>query len=51
VNLNTPGTPDEPGIEVDFDDVQLDATPVPSPSRAALGLGAIATLVALGRRR
>ena len=51
VNLNTPGTPDEPGIEVDFDDVHLDATPVPAPSRVAQSLGAIATLVALCRRR
>lgn len=28
INLNTPGTAAEPGIEVDFDDVRLDAMPV-----------------------
>ena len=27
VNLNIPGTPAEPGIEVDFDDIRLDASP------------------------
>lgn len=29
VNLNLPGTPDEPGIEVDFDQVLLQAVPIP----------------------
>lgn len=29
INLNIPGTPTEPAIEVDFDDVRLDASPVP----------------------
>ncbi len=29
INLNIPGTPTEPAIEVDFDDVRLDATPIP----------------------
>ena len=51
LNLNTPGTPDEPGIEVDFDDVHLEATALPAPSPSALALGAIAALVALSRRR
>ncbi|MEK6236955.1 MAG: PEP-CTERM sorting domain-containing protein, partial [Planctomycetales bacterium] len=43
-NLNQMDLPD-PGIEVDFDDVRLDATPIPEPSSwlllwgAALGLG------------
>lgn len=31
VNLNIAGTPAQPGIEVDFDDVCLDASPVPPP--------------------
>ena len=50
VNLNIPGTPTEPGIEVDFDDVRLDATPVPEPSLAAQAIGAIAALAARHRR-
>jgi hypothetical protein len=29
INLNIPGTPTEPAIEVDFDDVRLDASPIP----------------------
>lgn len=29
INLNIPGTAEEPGIEVDFDNVRLDATPIP----------------------
>jgi hapalindole H/12-epi-hapalindole U/12-epi-fischerindole U/hapalindole U synthase len=36
VNLNLPGTPDEPGIEVDFDQVLLQAVPIPEPSSYAL---------------
>lgn len=31
INLNMLGTPEEPGIEVDFDDVRLDASPLPPP--------------------
>ena len=31
INLNTPGTPDAPGIEVDFDNIRLDAAPTPAP--------------------
>lgn len=31
INLNIAGTPQTPGIEVDFDDVRLDASPVPPP--------------------
>jgi hypothetical protein len=30
VNLNTPGTPEAPGIEVDFDNVRVDASPIPA---------------------
>lgn len=36
VNLNLPGTPAEPGIEVNFDDVRLDASPLISGTRHAL---------------
>jgi hypothetical protein len=32
VNLNLVGTNDEPGVEVDFDDVRLDASPLPPPA-------------------
>jgi hypothetical protein len=40
VNLNLPGTPEAPGIEVDFDQVTLDAAPIPEPaSYALLALG------------
>lgn len=50
-NLNQPGTPEEPGIEVDFDDVRLDAVAVPEPARALqLAVGAL-TLAAGGARR
>lgn len=49
VNLATPGTPQAPGIEVDFDDVQLLASPVPEPAAAALW--AVAGVLALARRR
>jgi len=31
INLDIPGTPDAPAIEVDFDDVRLDASPFPPP--------------------
>ncbi|MFM9958609.1 MAG: GC-type dockerin domain-anchored protein [Phycisphaerales bacterium] len=31
VNLNIPGTAQAPGIEVDFDNVRLDASPTPPP--------------------
>jgi hypothetical protein len=30
INLNRAGTPAAPGIEVDFDDVRLDASPIPT---------------------
>jgi hapalindole H/12-epi-hapalindole U/12-epi-fischerindole U synthase len=46
-NKNLPGTPQEPGIEVDFDAVSLDA---PEPA-AALQLLAGALALALGRKR
>jgi hypothetical protein len=50
LNLNIPGTPAEPGIEVDFDDVRLDAVNVPEPSTLTLALLAFAGL-ALRRPR
>lgn len=37
VNLNIPGTPQAPGIEVDFDNVRLDASPIPPPPPACVG--------------
>lgn len=53
VNLNIPGTPEEPGIEVDFDDVRLDASAVPAPCVGDLtGDGVVDTadlVVLLGR--
>ncbi len=37
INLNVAETPEEPGIEVDFDAVALEATPVNTATLAALG--------------
>jgi hypothetical protein len=46
-NLNQPGTAQEPGIEVDFDDVRLDAVAVPEAARGLqLAAGALALLAA-----
>jgi hypothetical protein len=51
-NLNQAGTPQEPGIEVDFDDVRLDALAVPEPARALqLAVGALALAAGASRRR
>jgi hypothetical protein len=51
-NLNQPGTPTEPGIEVDFDDVRLEAVAVPEPARALqLAVGALALGARASRRR
>jgi hypothetical protein len=53
-NLNVPGTPTEPGIEVDFDAVALDAATVPAPAGAlelSAGLGALGALRASARAR
>jgi hypothetical protein len=44
INLNLPGTPEAPAIEVDFDHVQLNVSPVPEPETWAFllaGLGVI----------
>jgi hapalindole H/12-epi-hapalindole U/12-epi-fischerindole U synthase len=49
-NENLPGTPQEPGIEVDFDAVSLDASPAPEPG-AALQLLAGALALAVARKR
>ena len=56
VNLNQAGTPDVPNIEVDFDNVRLDASPaqrVPSPAPIALLLAGLGSLAACrrGQRR
>ena len=49
INLSLPGTPDAPGIEVDFDDVRLTATAVPGPASGVLV--AVSALAALVLRR
>lgn len=56
INRNTPDLPGVDGLEVDFDDVQLDATPlVPTPIGPAVGWMLAACLagagVQAGRRR
>jgi hypothetical protein len=48
VNRNQPDEPGVDGLEVDFDDVRLDATPLPEP---ALPLPAVLALGALALRR
>lgn len=45
VNLNGPG------IEVNFDNVRLDASPIPEPSTTALAATAVCGIVAFRRRR
>jgi hypothetical protein len=45
VNLNGPG------IEVNYDDVRLDASPVPEPSTTALLLGAVGLIYASRKRK
>ena len=54
VNLKQPGTLASPNIEVDFDNVRLDVSPVPEPSTLALWLGGtllIGGAVARSRQR
>ncbi len=48
-NLNLEDDPEDPGIEVDFDNVRLDAAPIPEPAVAVLFAAGL-TLIA-GRRR
>ncbi len=50
INLAQPGSLAAPGIEVDFDAVQLVASPVPEPASALLWLAALLGLPALRRR-
>lgn len=49
INLNIAGTLDEPGIEVDFDHLRLDASPIPLPPALGLLAAALAGLVVLSR--
>jgi hapalindole H/12-epi-hapalindole U/12-epi-fischerindole U synthase len=52
VNLNQPGTPQAPNIEVDFDDVRLVATAVPEPATWLLiGLTMAVAIPLMGRQR
>lgn len=52
VNRNLQGVPGVSGLEVDFDDVRLDATPVAQvPIGAWAGAGLAAALLASGARR
>ncbi|MBL8471520.1 MAG: hypothetical protein KF778_15630 [Rhodocyclaceae bacterium] len=53
INLNLPGTPGNPGIEVDFDDVRLAASPlaVPAPALPPLLGGALCAWLAAARSR
>lgn len=51
INLARPGSLAAPGIEVDFDDVQLLAAPVPEPGSTWLWLAGLATLSGLTARR
>ena len=52
LNLNVPATPSGPDLEVDFDNVTLDATGVPEPASLWLmSLGGIGMIVTLRRRR
>ena len=51
INLALPGSPAAPAIEVDFDAVQLVASPVPEPGRASLWLTAALAAAALARRQ
>lgn len=51
INLDLPGTPGVPGIEVDFDNVRLVATPVPEPSVWAMAVAGIGVVALRLRRR
>ena len=50
-NLNIAETLEDPGIEVDFDDVRLDAVFIPEPTTFSLATLALLALLANGRRR
>ena len=51
INLNIPGTANEPGIEVDFDLVRLDASPIPLPPAVVLLGAGVLSLIGFRRRR
>jgi len=51
INLNLTGTPAAPGIEVNFDRVQLTAAPVPEPRTWALLAAGLGLVAAAAQRR
>lgn len=51
INLNNLGTAEAPGIEVDFDNVRLDATPVPLPASLWLFVSGLAAFRVSGKKR
>ncbi len=51
INLNMEDSQDDPGIEVDFDDVQLTATTVPEPGAGAVMLAAVVSGLGVRARR
>lgn len=51
INLDITGTPGAPNIEVDFDNVRLEAAAVPEPAAAACLVAMAAFCACLGRRR
>jgi len=51
INLNLPGAPEAPAIEVDFDLVELNVSPVPEPSTWAFLLAGLGVIFATRKLR